>query len=110
MALMHGTVGEFDSAVEDWTAYTERLGNYFVANDVASADKQRAILLSACGATTYHLIRNLVSPNTPNSKSYADLVELVREHFHPKPSVIVMWFRFNSCYRERGESVACFVA
>ncbi len=27
MAL-HGTVGEFDAAVEDWTAYSERLEQY----------------------------------------------------------------------------------
>ena len=30
----HGTIEEFDSATEDWTAYSERLEQYFVANDV----------------------------------------------------------------------------
>ena len=29
--------------------YIERLKHYFVANDTDNADKQKAILLSACG-------------------------------------------------------------
>ena len=44
----HGTLGEFDSNREDWTSYSERLEQYFQANDVESAEKQRAILLSDC--------------------------------------------------------------
>ena len=48
----HGTIEEFDSATEGWTAYSERLEQYFVANDVDDAAKKRAILLSVCGAST----------------------------------------------------------
>ena len=40
----HGTLGEFDAGNEDWTSYSERLEQYFHANDVKDADKQRAIL------------------------------------------------------------------
>ena len=109
MAL-HGAMGAFDTNEEDWVVYTERLQNYFVANDVTSDDKKRAILLSVCGASTYRLIRNLVSPNQPSSKSYADLVQLVKEHFHPKPSAIVMRFQFNSCFQREGEKLPQFVA
>ncbi len=47
MAALHGTVGEYDSKLEQWTSYTERLEFYFAANDVSSPEKQRAILLSA---------------------------------------------------------------
>ena len=59
----HGSIGEFDSDKETWTAYMERLQEYFLANDVDVAVKQRAILLSMCGAATYQLIRDLVSPD-----------------------------------------------
>jgi len=40
----HGTIGKFDSCTEDWASYTERLTEYFTANDVKSADKKGAIL------------------------------------------------------------------
>ena len=55
----HSSVGPFDRGKEDWTACTERLEQYFAANDVKDATKQRAILLSACGVRTYQVIRNL---------------------------------------------------
>ncbi len=106
----HGSVGEFNDTVEDWTSYTERLEQYFAANDVASAAKQRAILLSGCGAPTYRILRSLVAPDKPTDKTYQDLVKLLKDHFSPKPSVIVQRFNFNSRSRKAGESVAQYVA
>ena len=51
----HGTIGEFNPECDDWVSYTERLEQYFTANDIASGQhaKRRAILLSVCGASTY---------------------------------------------------------
>ena len=106
----HGRIGEFNRGEEDWTAYCERLEQYFLANDVASAEKQRAILLSVCGAATYQLVRNLVAPDKPTDKSFEELVTLVKEHHTPPPSVTVQRFKFNSRSQRDGESVAEFVA
>jgi hypothetical protein len=54
---LHGAVVPFNPDQDDWSEYVER---YFAANDIVSADKQRAILLSAVGPSTYRLIRMLV--------------------------------------------------
>ena len=102
---IHGTMGTFDPTLEDWSSYTERLQQYFTANDVAE-DKQEAILLSGCGVATYRLIKNLTAPEKPTDKTFAQLVQLVGEHHNPKPSVIVERFRFNMRTRQQGESVA----
>ena len=110
MAARHGSIGEFDPSKEEWDSYVERLEHYFVANGVSEAAKKRAILLSGCGAETYKLIRNLVAPEKPTARSFEQLKELVQLHHNPKPSVIVERFRFNSCLRQPGESVATFVA
>ena len=85
----HGTIGEFDGTREDWTPYTERLQQYFAANDITNSWKQRTILLSACGASTNQLIGNLLSPAKPSNKSFAELTKLVQVHQHPLPSVTV---------------------
>ena len=106
---MHSHIGEFDCNVEDLQVYTEQLQIYFIANDVENHEKQRAILLSVCGPSTYLLIRSLVSPDHPDSRSYNDIMELVRQHY-PKPSPIVSRFRFNLCVRQSGEMVAAFIA
>ena len=83
--------------------YIEQLENYFVANDVVTGEKKRAILLSICGARTYQLIRNLTTPVTPSLKSYENLVKLVREHYSPRRSEIVQRFKFNSRTRKQEE-------
>ena len=85
----HGTVAAFAPGKEDWSSYTERLDHYFAANDVEDPAKKRSILLSACGARTYKLIRSLVPADRVNTTSYNDLVKLVRNYYKPKPSIIV---------------------
>ena len=106
----HGTIGEYDHCKEDWVSYCERLEHYFAANDVDDAGKQRAILLSVCGATTYQLIRNLAAPAKSVDKSFRELVTLVKDHHTPPPSVTVQRFNFNSRSQKDGETVAQFVA
>ena len=53
MAATHGHLGEFDSTQKEWETYTEFLEQYFTANDVQDVGKQRAILLSCYGVSTY---------------------------------------------------------
>ena len=74
------------------------------------AGKQRATLLSECGAATYKLIRSLVAPQKPSEVEYPALLKRINEHFVPKPSEIVQRFKFNTCVRQPGESVSTFVA
>ena len=102
--------GEFNSQREDWMAYSERLEEYFMANDIESADKKKAILLSVVGAETYQLIRSLVAPAKPKEKTFDELVKLVQDHHQPIPSAIVQWYKFNSRTQQAGDSIAIFVA
>ncbi|CAC5397747.1 unnamed protein product [Mytilus coruscus] len=106
----YGRIDEFDDNSEDWIQYTERLNHYFIANNIESMEKQRAILLSACGKKTYKLMRNLSAPQKPGEKTYDDIVKLVTDHQNPKPSSIVQRCKFNSRSRQPNESVSQFVA
>ena len=45
---MQGSIAQFNLDKEIWTAYTERLEEYFLANDVESAEKQRAVYYLEC--------------------------------------------------------------
>ena len=106
---IHGTIGEFIPKSEDWTSYTERLQQYFIANDV-DGNKKRAILLSVCSAATYKLIRSLLHPQKPTDKSYDEIVKSVKDHHEPQPSEIVQRFNFNTRVQKEGETVAEFIA
>ena len=104
--------GEFQPSNEDWVSYTERLEQFFIVHGIAAdaSVKRRAMLLSFCGATTHQLMRDLVSPNKPTTKSYTELVKLVKDHHQPPPSEIVQRFHFNSRIQKADESVGDFVA
>ena len=75
-----------------------RLQNYFIANNIAEdkAAKQRAILLSVCGVSTYHLIKSLAAPSKPEEVCFTNLVKLVEEHHNPEQSATVQHFKFHS--------------
>ena len=103
-------LGEFNPEKETWTSYTERIDEYFLANDVESPEKQRAILLSVCGASTYQKIRDLLAPEKPKSKSFTEIVKLVQDHHQPPPSFIVQRFNFNMTNQKEGESISDFIA
>ena len=79
--------GEFDPDREEWSSYAERIEFYLVAQGITDADKQRAVLLSACGPTMFGLLKRIVTPGSLRDYSFERLVELAREHLNPKPSV-----------------------
>ena len=111
MATSYGKLDEFDPASgEDWTQYIERMEYYFLANGITSADKQRAVLISAMGAKAYKTLRNLITPHNPSDKSFKQLVEVMTKHFCPPPSEIVQRFKFNTRARKPGKSVANYIA
>ena len=66
-----GKLEEFDPEQgHDWGQYIERLEHWFVADDIDNADKQKVILLSACGSKTYKLMCDLFAPEKPGDKTF----------------------------------------
>lgn len=43
---------------------------FSTVNDVTNEDKQRAVLLSGVGPSTYSLMRNLLLPEKPSGKTF----------------------------------------
>ena len=104
-----GTMDPFDPDTDSWPAYSERLEQFFVANDIADG-KKVAVLLTVIGTKAYTLLRNIIAPNKPASKEYGALVEALRAHLDPKPIVIAERFKFHRRNQREGESVAQYIA
>ena len=81
-----------------------------MANEVTSAAKKKAILLSTCGASTYSTIRCLAAPTKPTGLEYSALLESTKKHFNPEPSVIMQRYKFNSRNQKPDKSVSTYVA
>ena len=89
-----GSIGEFDSFSETFTAYFERLDQFFVANDIgkcaddataavirAANQKKVAVMISVIGKKTYGTLRDLCSPENPKEKeTFEVLCELLQQH------------------------------
>ncbi|KRX43593.1 hypothetical protein T05_8394 [Trichinella murrelli] len=80
------------------------------ANDIASAEKKRAILMSVCGPSAYVIIRYLLTPRSINEMTFEEIVSKVKEHFNPAPSEIVFRLRFHTRSQRPNESITEYVA
>ena len=108
-----GKIDNFDASREEWPQYVERLEQFFEANDLTGdgkAAKRRATFLSVIGPEPYKLLRSLLSPEKPATKSFEELVAKLTEHYSPPPPEVIQRFRFNSRSRQPGESVATYMA
>ena len=94
---------------EDFTEYSERFGQFLLANSVGNADMKRAVFLSTVGAPAYKLLRGLLGAEV-TTKSFDDLVKTLKEHLQPAPNVIAERFKFNKRDRKQGESVNSYIA
>ncbi len=101
-----GKFAEYNPGKEDWKSYIEGMQMFFTANDVKDAGKQRAILLSSCGPSTYRQIKDVLSPEAPGTVSFADIVQKMTKYFQPPPSEIMQRYRFNTRVRQPHETVS----
>ena len=55
------------------------------------------------------MLGNLVAPDKPSSKSYAELIAVMSGYYNPKPIVTVQRCQFFSLLRQPDESIFSFV-
>ena len=101
-------VNEFDGNC-DFADYVDQLKQCSIANDITREEKKRAVLLTSCGAQTYALIKNLLAPEKPSEKSFAEIVRTVKKHFCPKKLVIAERYKFHQRSQRQGESVNTYL-
>ncbi|KAK9403598.1 hypothetical protein NXF25_008425 [Crotalus adamanteus] len=105
-----GRLSEFDvSHPERWESYVSRMENYFKANQVREDSLKAATLLCVCGQDAFEIAENLAAPVPVESVSYADLKKLLKEHFHPKVSVISWRHTFEQRDQRSGESAKEYI-
>ena len=104
-----GHIEPFNDSEEDIETYIQRLDQYFLVNDVPDAKKAPA-LLSLVGAKVFKLLKNLVTPAAPSTKSYDDLCTTLKDHFKPKANRRTLTYRFRCRKQKEGESLKDFLA
>ncbi len=112
MAGLLGKIEQYDPEEEEWPQYVERLEYFFKANGIVGADnedRRRATFLTMVGPAAYKLLRSLLTPTTPDEKTFEQLTAILTNHYSPPPSEVIQRYRFNSRTRAVGESVAVYI-
>ena len=105
-----GALGPFDQGTTQWSSYAETMEEYLLANGVTEERKKVAILLSTIGSQMYNLLKDLYTPDKPNTKSFEEIVTKLMEHLEPKLTVIAEKYRLHQRQQKAGESVITYMA
>ena len=84
----------FDEALESFPNHKERLDAFFIANDIEE-EKQPSILLSALGARTYSVLKNISAPVLPSTLIYDGMCLQLTAQYSPKALEIMERWRFH---------------
>ena len=72
--------------------------------------KKVATFLTLVGPEAYRLLKSLLSPAIPASKTFPELIEVLGKHLKPKKLIVAERFRFHQRNQSEGETVAQFEA
>ena len=107
---LSGQIGEFGDGDSDFGEYLERFEQFLAANAITSVPRKRAVFLSVCGSKVYSVLRSILAPDLPATKTYGELAEAAWKHFAPRPAVIVSRYKFNRAAQQAGQTVSVFLA
>ena len=79
-------------------------------NRRAAGRKRVATFLTLIGSETYKLLRSLVSPAVPSTKTFVELTDILKSHLKPKKLIVAERYRFHKRHQSGGESVTSFEA
>ena len=99
-----GKIGEFQPSVEDWMQYVKHLEFFYAANGIMRAQQKcttflvvvgpTTTFLVVVGPTTYKLLHSMLAPTTLGELAFDSMVKVLLDHYCPKPSEIVSYFKF----------------
>jgi len=70
---LHGITREFNSTLEDWASYAERMDFYLAPNEITNAGEDISSSPEYVWAVNLQTHLQLVAPNKPTDNSYASL-------------------------------------
>lgn len=78
----------------DFIAYVEKIEQFFIINDIEDEEKKVALFITLIAPKCYEVLKNLLSPTKPTSKSHNELVLVLQSHYVAKQSAIGARYNF----------------
>ena len=99
----------FDEAKNNWCRWLKRLEGAFKIFKI-QGDEKLQYLLHYMGPDAYDILCDKTSPAEPDSKTYKEIIEIMKSHWSPEPLEIAENFRFRKREQAEGESIREYVA
>lgn len=105
-----GMFGQIEHFVvgENFEEYINRLEMFFLVNDMPD-EKKVPVLVTVAGPSLYTIDARLCSPADPRTKSYVDLVALLKEHLDPTTNIVAERYKFRKSEQLSSQSITEFI-
>lgn len=107
MAAGGVSIPSFREEEEDWSSFLERLDCYFTVKEVKDERKVHTLIVGL-QPSQYQVLKDLVAPDTPTSKSYKYLTELLQKHYGGTKNPRVERAKFRNVTRNSGETLQSY--
>ena len=84
--------------------YISLIETNFAAYGVTDDDQKKNLLLISIGMKTFATLSNLTAPDNPTTKSYTEIVNLLKGHFTSRPTYHRSLLLFQQRKKESNES------
>nr|XP_042905472.1 uncharacterized protein LOC122270787 [Parasteatoda tepidariorum] len=78
--------------------------------DTQTEELKVLVLINCLGSQQYQLLSSLTAPDIPSTKTFQELLLLLKKHLSPKPNVLTEQHNFFSRHQHQGESISTFVS
>ena len=103
-----GSISEFQPEKEQWVNYKRRLDAWMRINKIDDGDKVDAFI-SLVGPEVVDLLVALVSPANIEGKTYAQLSELLQNHYTSGTNELAESYNFDTRYQKESETVSDYI-
>ncbi|EAT41196.1 AAEL007140-PA [Aedes aegypti] len=79
---------------EKFVEYVSRLEQFFLVNEVPD-NKKVPMLVTMAGPSLYSIASRICSPEDPCTKSYEQLIALLKKHLAPTVNVVAERYKFQ---------------
>ncbi|KAK9681119.1 hypothetical protein QE152_g38557 [Popillia japonica] len=105
----------YDESNESFDCYLQRLDNHLklkrVDDTTPASDKICVQILIGClSPKIYQTLTKLTAPELPSTKTYKQLIKLLKEYLSPQASIIAEQHKFYTRMQLEGEAIQNYVA
>nr|XP_019563376.2 uncharacterized protein LOC109431596 [Aedes albopictus] len=93
---------------EKFDEYVSRLEQFFLVNEVPN-NKKVPMLVTMAGPSLYSIASRICSPDDPCTKTYAQLIALLKKHLAPTVNVVAERYKFRKCEQSSSQTISDFI-